>query len=246
MKILAVGAHPDDIEFGCAGTLARLRERGHEVDLMTVCNGSCGSAVTGPDETVAIRSAEAAKAAALLGGRYYCAGVPDLEAVFDNAQRRKTVEIFRMVQPQLVFTHSPSDYMLDHEMTSLLARDATFTATLGNYPTYAERPAPKLKHIPHVYYWAPMEGLDIFGAPVAADLVIDISAALEKKIEMLCCHESQRDWLRAQHGMDEYVEYLKRESARIGALRGFAYGEAFRQHLGHAYPRNDVLGELLG
>jgi hypothetical protein len=61
---------------------------------------------------------------------------------------------------------------------------------------------------------------------------------------MLVCHASQRDWLRAHHGMDEYVEAMKRYGAQRGEQIGVQYAEAFVQHRGHAYPQEDLLASL--
>jgi hypothetical protein len=75
---------------------------------------------------------------------------------------------------------------------------------------------------------------------------IDISGVLERKAEMLCCHASQREWLLKHHGIDEYVTTMREWSAARGRQCGVAAAEGFRQHLGHSYPQDNVLGELLG
>lgn len=245
MKILALAAHPDDIEFGCAGTLELLRQRGHALAMATVNNGSCGSAVLPPAEIVRIRAGEARAAAALIGATYECLGIPDLETVFDNPTRRQVAELLRRQQPDIIFTHYPGDYMSDHELAGQLARDATFTATLRNYSTGASSPAPILKRLPYLYYFSTVESLDHFGQDVPLDLIVDISPVLDKKVAMLCCHASQREWLRHEHGIDEYVDFLKQQAERLGARRGCAFGEGFRQHRGHAYPKDDILKTLL-
>jgi hypothetical protein len=63
---------------------------------------------------------------------------------------------------------------------------------------------------------------------------------------MLSCHESQREWLRRQHGVDQYIEEMKAWSAERGRSAGCSYGEGFRQHLGHPYPSEDILRKRLG
>ncbi|MDO9541931.1 MAG: PIG-L deacetylase family protein [Kiritimatiellia bacterium] len=245
MRILAIAAHQDDVEFQCAGTLILLKNLGHKIAIATVNNGSCGSIDTGPEKIAAIRASEARRAAALIDADYFCAGIPDLESVFNNEIRRKVCEIVRGFGPDILITHHPGDYMSDHEIASRLARDATFTATLPNYSTGAAPAAPILPHLPYLYYCLPMEGRDHFGVSIPLEFVIDITGAVDKKTEMLCCHASQREWLRKQHGMDEYVEFMKREAKRLGAICGFEYGEGFIQHRGHAYPRKNILAELL-
>ena len=245
MKIMALAAHPDDIEFMCAGTLILLKERGHQIALATVNNGSCGSATLPPDEIARIRALEARHAAELIDATFDCAGIRDLESVFDNPTRRKVSELVRRAQPDIVFTHFPIDYMPDHEIANLLVRDATFTATLGNYSTGTTNPAPIIKRLPYLYYFSPLEGRDNFGQDVLLDIIVDVSSVMDKKAAMLCCHASQREWLRHEHGIDEYVEFLKRQSAGIGARHGYAFGEGFCQHRGHAYPRDNILETLL-
>jgi LmbE family N-acetylglucosaminyl deacetylase len=245
MKILAITAHPDDAEFQCAGTLILLRKLGHKIAIMTVNNGSCGSVDKKPGEIKAIRAGEARRAAKLIGADYFCAGINDLESVFDNKTRRMLCEIVRVFAPNIILAPYPGDYMSDHEIASRLARDATFTATLPNYPTGARHAAPILKGIPHLYYLLPTEGRDHFGAEVVPDFVVNISGVISLKTEMLACHASQREWLRAEHGMDEYVEFMKRDAARVGAMCGFKYGEGFIQHRGHAYPRDNIIAKAL-
>lgn len=245
MHILAITAHPDDVEFQCAGVLILLKNLGHKIAIATVNNGSCGSADTCPAEIAAIRAKEARRAAALIGADYFCAGIPDLESVFNNEIRRKVCEIVRGFGPGILITHHPDDYMSDHEIASRLARDATFTATLRNYSTNISPAAPVLAHIPHLYYCMPIEGCDHFGRKVMPDFVVNIGGAIDRKAEMLCCHASQRAWLQKQHGMDEYVAFMKREAKRQGAMGGFEYGEGFIQHRGHAYSRKNILAELL-
>lgn len=245
MNILAITAHPDDAEFQCAGTLILLKKLGHKIVIATINNGCCGSAELGPAEIAGIRADEARRAATLIGADYFCAGIPDLESVFDNQTRRKACEIVRRFGPDVIITHHPHDYMSDHEIASQLARDTTFTATLPNYSTGTNPPASILARIPHLYYSLPMEGHDHFGIDLNPDFVVDIGSVIDKKAEMVCCHASQREWLRKEHGIDEYVEFMKRNASRTGALCGFEYGEGFIRHRGHAYPQNNILTELL-
>ena len=90
-----------------------------------------------------------------------------------------------------------------------------------------------------------VEGKDIFGEPIPSTVVIDISDVIDGKAEMLACHRSEREWLQVQHGMDEYIEAMKRWSADLGSSYDTKYAEGFRQHRGHAYPNDDLLGNLL-
>jgi N-acetylglucosamine malate deacetylase 1 len=245
MRILAIHAHPDDIEFQCAGTLALLKDRGCSIAMATMTAGDCGSAELGPEAIAEVRRCEARASADLLGAEYTCLEFNDLSICVDNDSRRRVTEIIRKARPDVVITAPPVDYMSDHEMTSRLVRDATFNASCPNYVTRQWDPAPPTDKIPHLYYVDPIEGVDWFGAPIKPDFVIDITSTFELKMQMLACHDSQRAWLRKQHGMDEYLEGCRRWSSQRGRDIGVAYGEAFRQHRGHPYPHDNRLLNLI-
>lgn len=243
--ILAFMAHPDDAEFLCAGTLARLKNQGYQIHIATMTAGDGGSAELPNEEIARLRYREAEQAAALLGAEYSCAHQRDFFVTFGQATIQAALEIIRRAKPVLVITHSPQDYMTDHEQTSLIVRAACFAASAPNAKTGADEPAKPLAAIPHLYYADAIEGQDIFGAPIPPSVYVDISEVIETKAAMLKCHASQRDWLLQQHGMDHYVESMKHWSAQRGSEIGVAYAEGFRQHLGHAYPQDNLLAQVL-
>ncbi|MFV0445102.1 MAG: PIG-L deacetylase family protein [Planctomycetaceae bacterium] len=244
-RILAIHAHPDDIEFQCAGTLARLKERGCSLVVATMTAGDLGTAEMTSDEIANIRRGEAHKAAELLGAEYMCLGFGDLAIQVDNEGRRRVTECLRRARPDIVITAPPVDYHCDHEATSRLVRDATFAASVPLYKTEQWDPAPPTEKIPHLYYVDALEGMDWFGQPVPYDFIVDISSTFDIKLQMLACHDSQRAWLRRQHGVDEYLDSCRRWSEKRGEALGVKYGEAFRQHLGHPYPHDNLLQQLL-
>jgi LmbE family N-acetylglucosaminyl deacetylase len=239
---LAFMAHPDDAEFLCAGTLIRLREGGWSIHIATGTAGDCGAMTEDPWKISAIRTDEASKSAAMIDATYHCLGELDVRVVYDKPTLQKTVDLFRRVAPALVFTHAPKDYMMDHEMVSLLARAASFGYGAPNVSTI---PRNAESVVPHLYYCDPIEGIDPLGREVEPTTRVDITAQMPRKLDMLACHASQRQWLRAHHGMDEYLEAMKRHARSRGEQAGLDYAEAFVQHRGHAYPRNDLLVELL-
>ena len=243
-NILAFMAHPDDAEFLCAGTLARLKKLGFAIHIATMTAGDGGSAKLSNEEIAAIRFREAQQAAAILGANFYCAQQQDFFVTFGKSSMQAALEIIRRVNPILVCTHSPQDYMTDHEQTSMIVRAACFAASAPNARTGIENPAPVIESIPHLYYADPIEGKDIFGQPIHPDFYVDISEEIETKSAMLACHSSQCDWLMQQHGMDHYIESMKHWSAHRGAEFGVEFAEGFRQHLGHAYPQNNLLVEI--
>jgi len=244
-RILAIHAHPDDIELQYAGTLALLKDKGCEIVYCTMTAGDLGSMELSQIEIAAVRRGEAEKSAQILGAEFVCGEFGDLAIFNDDDSRRRVTEIIRKARPDIVITAPPLDYHCDHEATSVLVKDACFGATVPNYKTHQWDPAPYLDHLPYLYYVDPIEGTDYYGNPMPPQFVVDISEKMGLKLEMLACHASQREWLRAIHGMDEYLDSCKRWSATRGEENGFAYGEGFRQHKGHPFPHDNLLGELL-
>jgi LmbE family N-acetylglucosaminyl deacetylase len=243
---LSVLAHPDDAEFLCAGALARLaREHGWRVHIATMTPGDCGSAELPAERISEVRRGEGARACALLGGDYHCLEERDLRVFYADGPLEKVVRLLRTVRPRLVLTHSPADYMLDHEVTSTLARAAAFAAGVPNFLAERGMPPP-LERIPHLYYCDPIEGKDALGRAVEPGFRVDISGVIDLKAQMLAAHASQRDWLLIHHGMDQYLQSMRDWSSRRGKEAGVAYAEGFRQHLGHSYPQDNLLGRLLG
>lgn len=243
--VLTLMAHPDDAEILCGGTLALLVERGWKVHIAAAAPGDCGTPSLSPDEIAAVRRREGAEAAAVIGGTFHCLERRDLRIFYDEDGVRRAAALLRRTRPDVVITHSPSDYMLDHEETSHLARAACFNAPIPNAPVSEDGLEP-LGRIPHLFYADPIEGIDIHGRAVEPSFLVDVSAVIERKLEMLSRHASQREWLRRHHGMDEYLEACRRWSAERGRRIGAGYAEGFRQHLGHAYPRDNVLAQVLG
>jgi LmbE family N-acetylglucosaminyl deacetylase len=241
--VLSIGAHPDDAEFMCAGTLALLHDRGWQVHIATMAPGDCGTVQYTREEISRIRKGESARAAAMLDGHYHCLECGDIFIMYDRPTLLKTIELVRKVRPKIVFTLSPSDYMVDHEHASRLAQTACFCCGVVNVETPGAEP---FEPIPYLYYADPVEGKDKLGTPVKPGMIVDIGGAIDVKEKMLCCHESQRDWLLKHHGMDEYVLMMKAFGKKRGAEIGRKFGEGFRQHLGHAYPQDNILTKELG
>ncbi len=245
LHILAIHAHPDDIEIQCAGTLLKLQSQGHRISVATMTPGDCGSAEMSQDEIAEVRRGEATAAAKILKAEYTCLEFRDLSIVFDNDSRRRMTEFLRRTKPDIILTAPPVDYMHDHEITSMLVRDACFNASVPNYKTRQWDPASPATKIPHLYYVDAIEGTDHFGNRHPIDFIVDVSEHFETKIEALSCHASQRNWLRQQHGMDEYLDACRRWSELRGQEVGAKHGEGFRQYKGHPHPTNNLLQELL-
>lgn len=245
-RILAIHAHPDDLEMTAGGALILLAARGHHITMVTMAPGDCGTAEMGAEEIAAVRRKEAASGAAVIGAEYICAEFRDLAIFNDDASRRRVVEVIRRARPDLIITAPPVDYLCDHEATSTLVRDAVFAAPVPNYATRAENPAPPIQAMPHLYFANPIAGVDRDNVRVSPDFVVDIESVLEKKKEALAKHESQRNWLRKHHGMDEYLLMMERWARECGEPCGLKLAEGFRRYKGHPYPETPLLEQLLG
>ena len=242
MRILAIHAHPDDVEILAGGTLALLARTEISLTICTMTPGDCGSAEMGPGEIASVRRMEAATAAALLGADYLCAEFRDMAIFNDDAGRRRVTQILRETRPDIVLTANNPDYHCDHEATHLLVRDACFGASAPNYDTGKFK---ALDHIPHLYFMDPADGIDRDGNILHPEFTVDVADTLDLKRTLVGCHESQRNWLKKQHGMDDYVETSIRWTAKRGAQAGLEYGEGFRQYKGHPYPQSPLLQEIL-
>ena len=242
--VLALVAHPDDAEILCAGTLLRLADLGWDVHIATLTPGDCGTVSETRWAISATRTEEGRAAAAQLNGTYHCLDERDVFVVYDKPTLGKVVDLMRTVNPSLVLTHPERDYMMDHEQVHKLARAATFGFAAPNASTH---PLPTGAHVPHLYYCDPVDGVaPVTGEAPTPNVVVDITDVLERKTRMLAAHASQRQWLRAHHGIDEYLDAMKRQAAVRGELIGTQAAEAFVQHRGHGYPGSDLLADRLG
>lgn len=248
--VLAIMAHPDDIEFTCAGTLILLKRAKWTVHLATMTAGDLGTMTRTRAAISRIRRGEAAASARILGASYTCLGFGDLTISYSVASKRRVSALVRLKRPDLMILPSPVDYMADHEETPRIAREAAFASTVPNWRATlgGKRPRPCAK-LPAILYADPIDHVDHFGRRIVPHRVVDVTDVIRKKTRMLACHESQRSWLREQHGEDEYLNWMKRYSssrAKDVRRKSVRYAEGFRLHLGHGFPHEDVLTETLG
>lgn len=216
--MLAVGAHPDDLEVLCGGTLARFVREGHEVLMCHVTTGDKGSHVHTSEEIARTRTEEASKAAQICGAEHVTLGLSDGEVIAaDTAQRRLVVDLVRDARPDLIITHSSNDYMSDHNEVSKLVFDCSFHATLPLFVTGK----PCYPKVTPLYYMEAFSGL----GPQPTEFV-DISEVMETKMAMLEAHQSQLVWLRDHDGVD-IAQQMKTAAAYRGQQCGVTYAEAF-------------------
>lgn len=219
MRILAIGAHPDDVEILCAGTLAKFRKRGDTIFICHVCDGNKGSMTHTSEEIAKIRRDEAIQSAKVIGATSVWAGISDGEVVLDLDSREKIIDVIRQANPDLIITHSPDDYHSDHINVSRLVFEAIYLANLKlwktNYP-----PSDKL---PYLYYIDTIAGINFIPTEY-----VDITDTIETKIEMMMKMKSQLGWLKDMHNCDA-PEFIKSVAKFRGFQAGVLYAEAFVQ-----------------
>jgi bacillithiol biosynthesis deacetylase BshB1 len=218
MRVLAIGAHPDDIEFLCGGTMAKYTKGGHSIVVATMTNGDKGHLTIPPKKLAKIRLKEAAQAASILGGRHVWVGFSDGEVFHDREAVMKVVEVIRNAKPDVVFTMSPSDYHGDHVNTGRIVVEAVFNAGVPRIRT--KSPA----HTPRKVYYCD----NVFGIGFEPDLWVDISDLMDTKVEALRQHKSQIEWLKDHHGID-FIDDARACSRFRGLQVGVKYAEAFQQ-----------------
>jgi N-acetylglucosamine malate deacetylase 1 len=220
MKVLAVGCHPDDLEIACFGTLARYVREGAQVSLCHVANGNLGHAVIRPEELRRIRIGEAKEAASLIGVRdIVTLDVGDLEVrAKDAALLRLMVDLVRRVQPDVILTHDPDDYMQDHREVSQLVFDGSFSASVPFYET----PTPGVAGIAPLFYMDTLAGVGFL-----PEQYVDVTSTVELKIAALAAHHSQIDWMKEHDGID-FLEFVRTCTRFRGLQSGVAYAEGFR------------------
>jgi N-acetylglucosamine malate deacetylase 1 len=218
VKVLAVGAHPDDLEILCGGTLARFVKEGHEVVMCHATLGDRGSFVHTSEEIAAIRSRESKRAAEICGAEEATLGLHDGEvSAADPEQRRLVVDLVRDTRPDVIITHFPSDYMSDHNEVSKLVFDCSFHATLPLFDTGK----PHHDKVTPIYY---ME--TIMGVAFQPTEYVDVTGVIDTKQAMLEAHETQLTWLRDHDGID-IVEQMLAATRFRGLQCGVKYAEGF-------------------
>lgn len=246
LRVLAVGAHPDDCEYHFGATAALYLAAGHAVKFVSATNGNAGHQTMDRTELAAVRAKECVCVSDLSGVEYEILPNDDAELVASLEARAQVISVIRRFKPDLIFTHRAYDYHADHRNTGLLVQDASFI--LG-VPAICPN-VPCLRYMPVILYF-----MDGFKRPLEfrSDIAVDSGAAVDMKTRMLDCHRSQfYDWLPWVEGygpvpesdgerlawLGEQVKRRERENAdrcrgqleaRYGRDRGsrVEYAEAF-------------------
>jgi len=218
-SVVAVGAHPDDVEGGCGGTLLKLADAGVRITIVNITNGDKGSTVPGQDPVAvtAIRDAESRAAATLLGAEYVCLGAED-QFLFDTRDLRlELAKVLGRVGADLVLASPPSDYQADHTLTGQLALEACHLAALPQVLVGL----PVVERDPAMYYYDTTLGVDF-----QPTFYVDVTDVMERKLALVACHASQSAESTSGHGWS--LQEAGTTKARLrGMQSGVRYAEGF-------------------
>lgn len=220
MNILAVGCHPDDLEIGCGGTLAKLSAQDHCITMVHVASGEKGHKVIPSEELVQIRKQEALSAGSLIQAEVVSLGLPDLLIRSNNDSLiSQLTDIIRRVKPDYMITHPRDDYMKDHMEVSMAVFDASFNASVTHYQTAH----PAYERVVPIYYMDTLAGVNFIPTEY-----VDISGFIDTKLKMLDCHQSQITWMR-EHDDIDFLDFVQTVSKFRGLQCGTAFAEGFTQ-----------------
>jgi len=218
MKVMGIGAHPDDIEIFCGGTMARFAERGDELAFVYCTDGQMGHPTLPPEEISAIRKEEAQAACDVLGAKMIWLGFQDEFFFYNEQTRRALIDAIRQFAPDVVLTHYPDMFSGDHTGVGQQANDAAIVVNMPNLKT--KHPAVEM---PEVYFWEAPSGFDFL-----PDEYVDITDVFEVKKKLVSCHKSQSEWLKFCAGID-YIEMIEIIGRFRGLQAGVKYAEGFKR-----------------
>jgi LmbE family N-acetylglucosaminyl deacetylase len=194
LRILVIGAHPDDADIKAGGTSAKWTALGHTVRLVSLTNGQAGHQLMHGSKLATRRKAEAEAAAAVIGATYEIFDQPDGELDDRVEYRLRVIRLIRSFDPDVIITHRSTDYHPDHRFTGLLVQDASYLLTV---PAICPD-VPHLSSCPVILYFS-----DSFTKPCKFEphVVVDIEETFDRMLEMLHCHQSQfYEWLPYNFG----------------------------------------------
>ena len=180
VDILAIGAHPDDVELGCGGTLAKHVAAGHRVAILDLTRGEMGTR-----GTAELRDAEALEAARILGvSQRFNAGMRDGFLENSEANQRLLIAFLRAFRPRIVLATAPKDRHPDHGHASQLILDSCFKAGLKALETEWEGEVQVAHRPDHVYHYIQYYDL-------VPDFSVDITGYMDQKMASIQAHKSQ-------------------------------------------------------
>ena len=244
---MAIGAHPDDIEFMMGGTLVLLQRAGYEIHCLNLANGSCGSARHPAARLRAIRRREGQAAASILGAVFHESLVDDLDIYYERSTLRRLAAVIREVGPGILLAPSPQDYMEDHTNACRLAVTAAFVRGMRNFATTPRREPISGEVV--VYHAMPHGLRDPLRRRVIPGAFVNTAVTHQLKLEALAQHQSQQHWLDASQKLNQYLLTMEQFPRELGRLsRCFKHAEGWRRHLHYGFCAEtaDPLRKALG
>jgi LmbE family N-acetylglucosaminyl deacetylase len=236
---IAIGAHPDDIEFYMAGTLVLLQRAGYEIHYLTVADGCCGSVQCDANQTRKVRRAEARRAARVLGARFHESLCPDMEIFYELKLLRRIAAVIREVKPTLILTHPPMDYMEDHTNTCRLVVSAAFAHAMPNFRS--QPPRPTAEYDVTIYHALPHSLRDPLRRLVRPEIFVNTATTQAIKRAALAEHQSQQNWLEASQGLDSLGNKVDEMARAVGKLsKKFKFAEGWQRHLHFGFSATEV------
>ena len=232
MNILAFGAHPDDVEFLCAGTLLKYHKQGHKIFIALTTSGNTGSNEIGSrDETARVREAEQLAAAKLYDAEVRFLRFDD-EGLQDTPETRRAVlTAIRWANPDVILTNPPWDPSTDHGMTGKLVTEVLLSVGGKQHPA----DLPPIEKAPSVFFWDIPAGMGF-----QPEVYVDISDEIEQKVEAIRCHASQNAWMNT-FMEDDFSDYCRSLSRYRGFQAQCNYAEGFVGHRVYAFPADPRL-----
>lgn len=218
VNVLAIGAHPDDVELYCAGTLAKYARQGHSPCIAVICSGDSAALGATPDETARIREQDSKEAAALIGADIHHLRYPDHRIPTDDTIKNQLIEIMRLCCPQVIITHDPNDCYTDHKRTSALVEECIYMAGQANIETQS----PPIPQHPYLFYMDTVGGLHF-----DPHYYVDITSVFDMKRKMLACHSSLTEQT-SRFPWGDLAETMDYTARFRGMQAGVRYAEAFR------------------
>ena len=218
-RVLAVGAHPDDVELLCGGTLALYAQAGVEITICSATTGDLGAAADDRGQMAKTRLREAQAAAQLIGATTTNLPIHDCSLDASNGEHRNLlINVIRDANPDVIITHHPADYHADHRATAKLVYDASFMASLPGIDS-DRTPTTQICPILHMDTLA--------GIEFQPEQFVDISPVFSIKHAMLAAHESQTSSMLEHSGLD-FLDLMTTQAKLRGYQCGVTYAEGFR------------------
>lgn len=189
LRVMVIGAHPDDCDFGCGGTAIKFAQQGHVVKFLSVTDGSAGHQSDDRKTLAARRAKEAQNSAKTAGIEYEVLKFPDGELEVNLESRSEVMRKIRRFNPDMIITHRPNDYHPDHRYTSQIVQDSSYLLMVPNVCP----DTPAMDHQPIILYMSDSFKLP---TPFVPDVIVAVDEVAETKVKMLACHVSQCfEWL---------------------------------------------------